>query len=220
MDLDKINTIQLKQQAVNYFKFVKQHHHTPLYNSTDLKEKYLYNWFDEFSKKKENLEKYPEIFEILEKCTTVKALYSKENKNDKNTTAYIKFVKENNRLPSYASEDKQEEKLANWKYRAIKNKEIAEILKKEIPDLLEDTTEQELDDYINFVREYGYLPTGHRSSTQEEKKIAKWFSFFKQKTKYKKYKKEAERMQSFLEEFEQKMLDEISESSEEETTRL
>lgn len=217
MDIDKINSIQLKQQAIKYVKFVQKNHYKPQGNSKNKEEKYLYNWFEDFIKKDKNFEKNKEILEILAKVTTITPCKEKKEKKDK-CEAYIAFTEEHNKIPSYNSTDEEEKKLAKWFYRlssAKNGNEILEKLKERIPMLVkENTIDDEIDHYIQWCNQNNSLPSGYNSKDEEEKELAKWFSLFKTKSKYKKYEKQATRMQSFMEDFEKRTLEGIEKEEE------
>ena len=208
MDIDKINSIQHKQQAVKYVKFVQKNHCKPQGNSKNKSENQLYNWFEDFLKKDKNFEKNKEILEILGKVTTIK----KREKQDK-YEAYLAFTQEHNKIPSYNSEDVEEKKLAKWFYRlsyAKNGDEILKRLKESIPMLVKKSTiNDEISHYIQWCNKYNSLPSGYHAKDEEEKYLAKWFSLFKIKSKYKKYEKQAAFLQSFIEEFEKRILEGI-----------
>jgi hypothetical protein len=216
MNIDKINSIQLKQQAAKYVKFVQNNHCKPLANSKNKEEKQLYNWFEDFVKKDKNFEKNQEILQILEKVTTISP--PKEKKD--NYAAYLAFTQEHNKVPSYNSENIDEKKLAKWYYRlsyAKNGNEILKKLKEDIPMLdKKNTIDDEINHYIQWCNKYNSLPSGYNSRDQEERHLAKWLSLFKIKSKYKKYEKQAAKMQSFMEDFEKRILEGIEQEEQEE----
>ena len=209
MNIDKINSIQLKQQAAKYVKFVQTNHCKPLANSKNKEERQLCNWFEDFVKKDKNFEKNQEILQILEKVTTISP--PKEKKD--NYEAYIAFTQEHNKVPSYNSEDAEQKKLAKWYYRlsyAKNGNEILKKLKEQVPMLVKKSTiDDEINHYIQWCNKYNSLPSGYNSRNQEERHLAKWLSLFKIKSKYKKYEKQASKMQSFMEDFEKRILEGI-----------
>ena len=208
MNIEKINKIQTTQQAVNYIKFSKENNFNPRDNSKNKKEKQLYTWYVDFIGNKDNIEKYPEIFEKLEKNTfkEVEQTYNISSIQEENMKNYVRWVKEHDgKIPNVNADDEEEKKLARWKYRlptVDDGNMITDILKKElgIKDYEDDVTEM-VDVYIKWCEENNRIPAGHRAETEEEKTLAKWFSKFKIRSKYKKYHNDAKKIQDFLEKF-------------------
>jgi len=214
MNVEKIKSIQIKQQAVMYVKFVQTNHRKPRLNLNDKEETHIYHWYEDFIKKDKNFENNEEILQILQKVTTVKHVKKLPHKKRQDKyNAYIAFTQEHNKLPSSSSNDDNERKLSKWYYRisySNKGDEILKNLKENVPLLVKkNTIDDEVDKYIEWCNKYNSLPSGYNARDDEEKYLARWFSLFKLKSQYKKHEKQGQRLQHFMEEFEKKILDEI-----------